>query len=140
MYSFTDTTTPATSVNLNAFEVDASYVLSVLAAGTVLPSGLGTTTQSGTIDTPTDVIWHLTPSLTPGHSATVAYTSCYGPTMGSGSAIDGAAGPWSSQGPGGQLVPVPAPVPEATTVMAGLLMLLPLGFGVVRSLRKERAV
>jgi hypothetical protein len=31
-----------------------------------------------------------------------------------------------------------APVPEASTVMAGALMLLPFGIGVIRSLRKER--
>jgi hypothetical protein len=33
---------------------------------------------------------------------------------------------------------VPAAVPEASTVMAGALMLLPLGFGAVRALRRER--
>jgi hypothetical protein len=32
----------------------------------------------------------------------------------------------------------PAAVPEASTVMAGALMLLPLGIGAVRALRKER--
>jgi hypothetical protein len=32
----------------------------------------------------------------------------------------------------------PAPVPEASTVMAGALMLLPLGIGAVRAIRKER--
>jgi hypothetical protein len=31
-----------------------------------------------------------------------------------------------------------APVPEPTTIVAGALMLLPLGIGAVRSLRKER--
>jgi len=33
-----------------------------------------------------------------------------------------------------------APVPEASTVMAGALMLLPLGIGAVRAIRKERTV
>lgn len=32
----------------------------------------------------------------------------------------------------------PAAVPEASTVMAGALMILPLGFGAFRALRKER--
>jgi hypothetical protein len=32
----------------------------------------------------------------------------------------------------------PAAVPEASTAMAGLLMLLPLGFGAFRTLRKQR--
>jgi hypothetical protein len=34
--------------------------------------------------------------------------------------------------------PILAPVPEPTTVLAGALMLLPLGIGAVRSLRKDR--
>jgi hypothetical protein len=36
--------------------------------------------------------------------------------------------------------PTPAPVPEASTIIAGLLMLLPLGIGTVRALRKERVM
>ena len=32
----------------------------------------------------------------------------------------------------------PAPVPEPTTVISGALLLLPLGIGAIRSLRKER--
>lgn len=32
----------------------------------------------------------------------------------------------------------PAPVPEASTIMAGALMILPLGIGAFRTLRKER--
>jgi hypothetical protein len=35
--------------------------------------------------------------------------------------------------------PILAPVPEPSTVLAGVLMLLPFGIGAVRSLRKERA-
>jgi hypothetical protein len=38
------------------------------------------------------------------------------------------------------LAPEPAPIPEPTTVLAGALMLLPLGIGALRSLRKERSV
>jgi hypothetical protein len=34
----------------------------------------------------------------------------------------------------------PAPVPEASTMLAGALLLLPLGIGAIRSLRKERTV
>jgi hypothetical protein len=37
-------------------------------------------------------------------------------------------------------LPIYAPVPEPTTVLAGALMLLPLGIGAMRCLRKERAV
>jgi len=36
------------------------------------------------------------------------------------------------------LAPVPTPVPEASTVVAGILMLLPLTIGAVRAFRKER--
>jgi hypothetical protein len=37
-----------------------------------------------------------------------------------------------------QAAPTPAPVPEANTVFAGALMLVPLGIGVVRALRKQQ--
>jgi hypothetical protein len=37
------------------------------------------------------------------------------------------------------ITPTPAPVPEASTMLAGALMLLPFGVGAIRSLRKERA-
>jgi hypothetical protein len=36
--------------------------------------------------------------------------------------------------------PVPPSVPEASTVFAGALMLLPLGVGAIRALRKEKAL
>jgi hypothetical protein len=36
--------------------------------------------------------------------------------------------------------PPPTPVPEASTVVAGALMLLPLGVGAIRALRKEKAL
>jgi hypothetical protein len=39
---------------------------------------------------------------------------------------------------GGVNILSPAPVPEPATVVAGALLLLPLGVGAVRSLRKER--
>lgn len=134
VYTFTDTT----STVLNTFEVDAQFgVLAGVASGTVLPSALGTTTASGIVVPGNEVYWNL-PPLTSGQSATVAYTSLYGPTMGSGSAIDGSAGPWSSQQSPGQ--PVPVPVPEASTILAGALMVLPLGVGAFRALRRERQV
>jgi opacity protein-like surface antigen len=66
----------------------------------------------------------------------VGYTSLFGPTAGTGSINDGSKpSPWSDNGGGS---PIPVPVPEASTVMAGALMLLPFGIGAVRSLRKER--
>ncbi|HUZ07346.1 MAG TPA: hypothetical protein VMV89_07640, partial [Candidatus Paceibacterota bacterium] len=66
----------------------------------------------------------------------VGYTSLFGPTGGTGSINDGSApAPWSDNGGGS---PIPVPVPEASTVMAGALMLLPFGIGAIRSLRKER--
>ncbi len=40
----------------------------------------------------------------------------------------------------GYAILTPAPVPEASTMVAGALMLLPFGIGAIRSLRKERAV
>jgi len=131
-YTFTvgnwnGTTFTATTANpANAFAVDASFInpgSPTSAAGGV------STIYSGYIN------WVYS---TAENSDTVSFTSNYGPTLGGASGNDGAPSvSWSATNPGGTLVAVP--VPEASTVVAGALMLLPFGIGAVRSLRKERA-
>jgi hypothetical protein len=144
-------------VALGEFEVNVgngSYISSVLASGvntisTIASANSATlgatltsdfTTASTTYTTSsvgsTSVQWQNNPSATEGDYA-FGFTSRFGPTPGSGSIIDDTVGPWGDNS-GGNPIPVPAPVPEASTVMAGALMLLPLGIGAVRALRKER--
>lgn len=136
------------------FEVNASYVSSVLASGNSTISTLASAdltgsfqtlftsasstydyTSTGTINLdPDNVEFTINPEKT--GPLTFAYTSLFAPTAGTGSAIDTSVGPWGDNGGTGS--PIPVPVPEASTVMAGALMLLPLGIGAIRAVRKER--
>jgi hypothetical protein len=119
--------TPVTSNPVSSFTVDASFVNSGSLTSTAGAPGY---INSGYVD------WLYG---SPVNTDTVSFTSAYGPTLGGASADDGSpAVSWSSANVGGSPVPVPAPVPEASTFMAGALMLLPFGIGAVRSLRKER--
>jgi hypothetical protein len=68
-------------------------------------------------------------------SADVSYTSMYGPRLATFTLNDHGVG-WTSP-PG---IPAPTAVPEASTVLAGAMMVLPLGIGAVRAMRKSRGV
>jgi hypothetical protein len=151
LYSFT--AFPGDPISL--FTVNASYVLSVLGYGSSLssyglPQGFGVTVTGsdqgpfGPLITPTTVSWQFYTPIEP-ILETVAFTSLFGPINGTGSLIDGGSGPWGDNPgapEGSSPIPVPSPasVPEASTVMAGALMLLPFGIGAIRSLRRERTV
>jgi hypothetical protein len=149
----------AYTVSLSGSLYTYSYTFTVgtLVANVFTPSSLNPVT-SFTVDTPfstsianisidnagnagflipnNSVTWNYN---TPASSDTVSYTSLFGPVLGGGSSNDGApAVSWSTANPGGSNIPDPAPVPEASTIMAGALMLLPLGIGAVRAIRKER--
>jgi hypothetical protein len=122
---FTATTgTPVTSFSVVASFVNVASIAS--APNTAVASGY----ENGA------ATWIFFPGV---NSDTVSFTSDYGPTLGTASAQDDGLA-WSTANVGGSPVPVPTPVPEASTVMAGALMLLPFGIGAIRSLRKERAV
>jgi len=112
---------PVTSFSVAASYVNAGSLTSADSAVGEIESGY--------------VVWDYTPTPGATGSDTVTFTSDFGPTLGIASGNDGSVS-WNSSNPGGQLVAVP--VPEASTVMAGALMLLPFGIGAVRSLRKER--
>jgi hypothetical protein len=77
----------------------------------------------------------LDPSVATGDSTGYIYVFTTAPsyTTSSGTAEDGAS---ANVNP----TLAPAAVPEASTVMAGALMLLPLGIGAIRAVRKERSV
>jgi hypothetical protein len=74
--------------------------------------------------------WDFNSGIT---SADVSYTSVNGPRLASFVLNDDDIG-WTSP-PG---IPAPTPVPEASTIFAGLLTILPLGFGAFRAWRKDR--
>lgn len=136
LYSFT----PISASPIGTFNVNASYVNSVVSAGTSFTGSPYTLTGSisdAGISYGNLVSWSWSPYTT--STQFVGYTSYFGPTAGSGSLIDGGSGPWGDNaGSGNGSTSIPVPVPEASTVVAGALMLLPFGIGAVRSLRKER--
>jgi hypothetical protein len=145
-YTYVYSFTAFSGANINDFSVNASYVSSVLGNGASLaalslPGAFGSTVTGfyNTVSSSTStVVWNFADAGQPTLE-TVAFTSLVGPTAGTGSLIDGTSGPWGDNpGAGGSPIPVPG-VPEASTIVAGALMLLPLGIGAVRSLRKERA-
>jgi hypothetical protein len=145
VYSFTAFAgDPATQLSINAsYANPLAYESSLTSLG--LPAGFGATV-TGSYDSfassPGTIIWDFRSAGQPTLE-TVAFTSLYGPINGTGSINDGNSGPWGDNPgspEGATPLPVPAPVPEASTVMAGALMLLPFGIGAMRSLRRERTV
>jgi hypothetical protein len=93
---------------------------------------VGGANQSGVLSD--SVFWDWNPATDGGlTSAEVAYTSTVAPGLSNFSLNDDVID-WSSP------PPIPAPVPEPSTVAAGCLLLLPFGIGTLRALRKERLV
>jgi hypothetical protein len=124
------TFSPTTGNPVTSFTVDTPFSTSIANISTD-SSGV-----AGFLIANNSVTWNYT---TPANSDTLSYTSLFGPVLGGGSGNDGApAVSWSTANPGGSSIPDPAQVPEASTIMAGALMLLPLGIGAVRAIRKER--
>jgi hypothetical protein len=125
-----NTFTPTTANPVTSFTVDTPFSTSI---GNISTDSSGVT---GLLIPNNSITWAET---SPANSDTVSYTSLFGPILGGGSANDGAPSvSWSVANPGASPIPDPAPVPEASTIMAGALMLLPLGIGAVRAIRKER--
>jgi len=121
--------TPTTLNPVTSFTVDTTFSLSI-GNITSLNGGIATLYANN------NITWNYG---TAQNTDTVTYTSMFPPVLGGGSGNDGAPSvSWSVTNPGGSPIPIPAPVPEASTIMAGALMLLPLGIGAVRALRKER--
>jgi hypothetical protein len=74
--------------------------------------------------------WALDSGIT---SADVSYTSPNAPTYATFTLNDDGV-EWGSPAS----IPAPAAVREASTIVAGAMMVLPLGVGVIRALRKDR--
>jgi hypothetical protein len=141
LYTYLYSFTPISGDNIGQFTVNAKYVNSVLTTGTAISGSpytlTGSITDSGT--SLGNVSWVWSPYTS--SEQFVGFTSLFGPTAGSGSLNDDTTGPWGDN-PGSTGTPITVPtvaaVPEASTVMAGVFMLLPLGIGAARSLRRER--
>lgn len=85
-----------------------------------------TSISSGGVLSGDDITWNFGTKATP---ITVSFNSPLPPGLFDVTADDSSVD-WSGS--------VLTPVPEASTVMAGALMLLPLGIGAIRAVRKER--
>ena len=130
---FTATTisSPYNGNPVNAFTIDTPFS-STIANISSVAGGFGQLTVNNSIT------WSYLGAFgiaAPQLSDTVSFTSSYGPGLNGGRGNDGSPSVAWSTTPGSL---VAAPVPEASTVMAGALMLLPFGIGAIRSLRKDR--
>jgi hypothetical protein len=127
LYSFTAFGPTPVNGPVTQFTVNASYVNSIITGTSVYSSSDLSSVwwDFGTANQPT--------------LETVGFTSYFAPINGTGSANDEHLGTWDDVNQGTP-IPVPGSVPEASTVMAGALMLLPFGIGAIRSLRRERTV
>ncbi len=120
------------SALLGEFEVQGAF-------GSQVMLGYGTSSSSpatGSLSLNSIINYSWSAATGGGTYYVVVGTSATSYTDNTGTVQDGgASGPLTILAPS----PTPTPVPEASTVLAGALMLLPLGIGAVRALRKERA-
>lgn len=131
-YSYTLVTTPGEPMLSFTLGGNVDPVFTQLAAisnpGATDPALNGITANSVVFG------WDFIPGVT---SDTVAYTSPYGPTMATFTLNDDDI-VWTS--PDSIPAPTPAVVPEAPTVLAGAMMLVPFSLAAFRSLRKGSKV
>ena len=124
--------TPTSDNPVTSFTIDSSSIIPGSAV-----SSLGTALiiiSSG------EVVWNYAGPSFP-NTDTVSFQSYWAPDFGNASANDGSPGVvWSTMGVGASEILVPNPIPEASTVVAAILMLIPLGVGFVRVIYKQRLV
>jgi hypothetical protein len=117
-------------LSLTGFKGTTYTVYYESSAGGVSAGGTYTVGSSGIIT------MNFASNLTPGsaYQQVVIYDSDpnYAPNL--AGVIDSSAANAADLAP----APLPSPVPEASTIVAGASMLLPLGIGALRTLRKER--
>jgi hypothetical protein len=139
LYTYLYSFTPNAGSPISTFTVEASYVSSVFTTADAI-SGTpctitGPITADGTFDASMDeVSWTFDPATSA--EQTIGFSSFIGPGAGTGSLTDDDTGPWSSP----DRSPIPAPaVPEMPTLISGALLMLPLGVGILRSVRKNHS-
>ncbi len=120
-----------TDDSIQSFTVDVSRHAGIATLGNITTSSsayAGNAVLAGV-----SVTWNFN-NLT--GVATNSFTSQYSPVVfGIGSArTAGISGSWTSP-----VTDIPVPVPEASTILAGIMMTLPLGISAFRAIRKARA-
>lgn len=124
LYTYTYNLSTAPGEGLTSFTIGGSSDPIFTQTLTVLPgSQLASAVIPGV-----SVAYYFSGVITGG---TVSFTSDYGPGMFSWGVNDLSV-TWNNP------PLIPAPVPEPATVLAGLLMVVPLGIGAVRAIRKDR--
>lgn len=125
VYALTVTAGDITTVALNDFGSVASVAVGYGASSGLIPA-LENFSTSGVVN----FSWLNNVTSANGVQYLVVGTSINADSVGGVEFVDGGNFP--------TLTPILVPVPEPATVVAGALLLLPLGIGAVRSLRKER--
>lgn len=115
------------SITLNGFTAGTTLGFGYLATSTAADPNNWSQDPTGFIK----VNWTPDP---PGYTTTGDFLYIYTDLLTVGQVVDSVQDGLSAT-PAGL-----SPIPEPTTVLAGALMLLPLGIGAVRSLRKDRSV
>lgn len=135
-YSYDLSTSPA--VKLTSLTIGGSLDPVDTQSVVIQPGGGIDLSLSGASNDSIGFIWDLNPGATSGD---VSFTSTNAPTM-TTFTLNGDGVEWGSPGsipaPDAALIPAPAPVPEAPTIFAAVLMILPLGVAGFRALRRDR--
>lgn len=130
-YSYYYVITPPADFLIDSFTVDVAQQATLGNISSTAPNGLGLGDYTGYSLVPgQSVTWNFNNLSS---TATNSFTSQYSPVVfGIGSAA-GVVGSWMSPGPD-----IPVPVPEASSILAGIMMIFPLSVGALRVLRKAR--
>jgi hypothetical protein len=129
LYTYCYTLVAADDANLTSFVIGGGF--DPIDTDTMVITETGGASSSSIVPD-YSVSWQWS-GLAGVDDTTVAFTSEIGPGYFEDSILDDGA-LWAAP----PLIPAPAPVPEASTIMAGALMILPLGIGAFRAVRKER--
>jgi hypothetical protein len=136
LYTYLYQFTPLSDSPIGQFQINANYVNGVLTDGLLISGAAytltGAITEGGAINSGADVLWSWNPATT--KEQLVGFTSNFGPGDGYGFLTGASFGTWADSPSEG--TPTVVPVPESSTVLAGVLVLLPLGIGALRSWRK----
>lgn len=128
LYTYSYALSAPAATPLTSFTIGGAPDPVVTESAVITSYGGADTSLSGVTADSIVYQWDFNSGIT---TADISYTSAYGPTLATFTLNDDGV-VWGSP-PG-----IPAPVPEASTILAGILTILPLGFGAFRAWRKDR--